>query len=169
MIEKCYGKYRGIVTNNLDPDQLGRIQVEVPDVLQRTPSTWALPSLPVSGMQMGFFTVPPKQAGVWVEFEQGNPDYPIWSGGYWGSQREVPSLARTVPQKVPAITLQTQGGNGIIISDVSGPEGGIVIKAATGASIIVNDTGIYISNGKGASIKLEGQKVDINREALTIE
>ena len=169
MTERFFGKYRGKVTNNVDPEQRGRIIVEVPDVLKDMPSSWALPSLPVSGMQMGFFTVPPLHADVWVEFEQGNPGYPIWSGGFWQSSKEVPPLALTIQQKVPAITLQTQGGNGIVINDVPGPEGGIVLKASTGASIIVNDTGIYISNGKGASVNLVGKTVDINKGALTID
>ena len=107
-------------------------------------------------------------SGVWVEFEHGDPDYPIWVGCFWGSAAEVPALSRIVPPLVPGITLQTPFGNGIVISDVPGPTGGIMLKCATGAFIMINDVGIIINNGKGAVITLAGPSVDINNSALTV-
>jgi len=166
--EKYYGKYRGTVVNNVDPLQIGRIQAIVPDVSGLALSSWAMPCLPVGGPQMGVFTVPPIGAGVWVEFEQGDPDYPIWVGCFWGTVAEVPALARAVPPAVSGITLQTTLQNGLVISDVPGPTGGIMLRSTTGATIIVNDTGIYIQNGKGASIVLTGPTVNINSGALTV-
>ena len=166
--ERFYGKYRATVINNLDPLQIGRVQVLVPDVSNVMPSSWAMPSLPVGGMQMGIFAVPPVGAGVWVEFEQGDPDYPIWTGCFWGTAAEVPTLARSVPPAVPGITFQTPLQNGVVVSDVPGPTGGIMLKSATGAAIIVNDTGIYIQNGKGASIEMIGPTVTVNQGALVI-
>lgn len=166
--KKFLGKYRGTVVNNVDPEQRGRIQVMVPDVSNVMVSSWALPCAPVGGMQTGMFAVPPIGAGVWVEFEQGDPDYPIWTGCFWGSAAEVPAMAKTVPPAVSGITLQTILQNGIVISDVPGPTGGIMLKSTTGASIIVNDTGIYIQNGKGASIVMTGPTVTINQGALVI-
>jgi hypothetical protein len=77
-------------------------------------------------------------------------------------------LARLAPPVIPSITLQTPLQNGLIISDVPGPTGGIMIKSTTGAAIIVNDTGIYIQNGKGASIIMVGPSVTINAGAMTI-
>ena len=97
---KFLGKYRGTVINNIDPEQRGRIQVLVPDVSNIVPSSWAMPCVPVAGIQMGMFTVPPIGSGVWVEFEQGDPDYPVWVGCFWGTAAEVPSLARIVPPAV---------------------------------------------------------------------
>lgn len=166
--EKFLGKYRGSVVNNVDPEQRGRIQVMVPDVSNVMVSSWALPCAPVGGIQTGMFAVPPIGAGVWVEFEQGDPDYPIWTGCFWGSAAEVPAMSKTVPPAVSGITLQTTLQNGIVISDVPGPTGGIMLKSTTGASIIVNDTGIYIQNGKGASIVMTGPTVTINQGALVI-
>jgi hypothetical protein len=165
---RYFGKYRGTVINNVDPLQIGRIQVIVPDVSTVLPSSWAMPCVPVAGMQMGLFTVPPLGAGVWVEFEQGDPDYPIWVGGFWGTAAEVPALARLVPPAVPGITLQTPLQNGIVISDLPGPTGGITLKSTTGALILVNDVGITISNGKGATITLVGPTVAINQTALVV-
>jgi uncharacterized protein involved in type VI secretion and phage assembly len=112
--------------------------------------------------------VPQLGSGVWVEFEHGDPDRPIWVGGFWGTAAEVPVLARTVPPAVNGLTIQTTLKNGIVVSDVPGPTGGILIQTATGATLSVSDVGIVISNGKGAVINMLGPTVDINAGALTV-
>jgi uncharacterized protein involved in type VI secretion and phage assembly len=165
---KYYGKYRGLVLNNIDPMQQGRLQVQVPDVGGLIPATWAMPCVPVAGIQNGMFALPMIGSGVWVEFEQGNADFPIWVGCFWGSGAEVPALARATPPGVQAITLQTPLQNGITVSDLPGPTGGIMLKSTTGATLIVNDTGIYIQNGKGAMITLIGPTITVNNGALTV-
>jgi Type VI secretion system/phage-baseplate injector OB domain len=169
------GKYKAVVVNNVDPLFIGRIQVIVPDVASVVPSTWAMPCVPVAGINMGMFSPPLIGSGVWVEFERGDPSKPIWVGCYWGLGAEVPVLSRLVPPAVPGITLQTTLKNGIVISDVPGPTGGILIQALTGAMISVSDVGIVISNGKGAvinmmgpSIQMIGTPVDMNAGALTV-
>lgn len=163
-----YGKYRGTVVNNIDPMMTGRIQAIVPDVSSVMLTSWAMPCLPVAGIQSGIYTVPVIGSGVWIEFEKGDPDYPIWTGCFYGSAAEVPALARTVPPPIPGITLQTPLQNGLTVNDVPGPLGGIMLKSATGATLIVNDTGIYIQNGKGASIAMVGPAVTINNGALSV-
>ena len=165
---KFFGKYRGKVIGNIDPMQMGRLMVQVPDVSNVQPSTWALPSAPFTGMQSGFFAIPPIGASVWVEFEQGNSDYPIWSGCFWGSSSEVPPQALAAPPGVQAIVVQSVGQNMLMISDVPGPTGGIQLKSASGAMISINDTGITITNGQGATITLTGPTVTINNGALAV-
>jgi Type VI secretion system/phage-baseplate injector OB domain len=169
---RYYGKYRGTVLVNVDPQQTGRIMAQVPDVLGETPSSWALPCVPVAGIQAGAFMVPPLGSQVWIEFEQGDPNRPIWTGGFWGATEEVPVLALAPPAIPPGqnIVLQTTGQSSLILSDAAPTPatGGIVLKSPTGAMIVVNDTGIYISNGKGASITLIGPTVAINVSALTV-
>ena len=166
--QRYYGKYRGMVLNNIDPMQQGRLQVQVPDVAGLVPTSWAMPCVPVAGIQNGMLALPMIGSGVWVEFEQGNPDHPIWVGCFWGSAAEVPALARATPPGVQAITLQTTLQNGLTVSDLPGPTGGIMLKSATGATLIVNDTGIYIQNGKGASLIMTGPTTNINAGALTV-
>ncbi|WCM54382.1 phage baseplate assembly protein V [Pseudomonas sp. WJP1] len=165
---KFYGKFRGVVQNNIDPMQMARIQVQVPDVLGLGVSSWAMPCLPFAGQQSGMFVVPQIGAGVWVEFEQGNQDYPIWVGGFWGSAAELPALALTGLPVSPSIVLQTGNQNGLTISDLPGPTGGILLKTMTGAMISINEIGITISNGQGATIMLTGPTVDINQGALAV-
>jgi uncharacterized protein involved in type VI secretion and phage assembly len=165
---KFFGKYRGLVTNNIDPLQIGRVIVQVPDVLGETPSSWALPCLPLAGPQAGIFAVPQVGASVWVEFEQGNPDYPIWVGGFWKTAADLPPAAQQAAAADSGIILQTLQQNGITLSDLPGPGGGIVLKSTGGASVIVNDTGIYLQNGKGATIALVGPEVSVNNAALVV-
>ncbi len=170
-MQQYLGKYRGTVTLNVDPEMRGRLQVMVPDVLQFVPSTWAEACVPLAGptgLPMGVYMVPPIGAGVWVEFEHGDVNRPIWAGCRWGAQTDVPPLAHAGLPVSPNIVMQTAGQNTFVISDLTTPIGGIMLKSTTGASIIVNDTGIYIQNGKGASIVMVGPSVTINNGALTV-
>ena len=153
--------------DNLDPLFQARLMLEVPDVLGDIPTTWALPCLPATGKQMGVFALPPIGATLWVEFEQGNPDYPIWTGGFWGSAETVPPLALAAPPGFQNILLQTTQENTVLITDTPGPTGGIVLKSSGSSAITVNDTGIYITNGT-ASLTLIGNTVAINETALTV-
>ena len=168
---KYYGKYRGTVVNNIDPMKLGRLLVQVPDVLGIVPSSWAVPCVPLAGPTgppMGVYMVPPIGAGVWVEFEQGDPNFPIWTGCRWGLPSDIPSLAQAGNPASPSIVLQTTLQNSVVISDMPGPAGGIMLKSTTGAMIMVNDVGITISNGKGATIVMMGPTVTINNGAMVI-
>ena len=158
-VSKFYGKYRGTVFNNIDPEMRGRIQAIVPDVTGVLPTSWALPCVPLAGKQCGEFAVPQFGTAVWVEFEQGNRDHPIWTGCFW-AVGEVPALASAVPPVVQQIS--------VLISDFPGPTGGIQLTTTTGARIVVNDLGIIIDNGKGGSIEMIGPSVTINKGALAV-
>ena len=168
---RFYGKYAGTVVDNVDEKQIGRVKVKVPNVFGENASSWAMPCVPAAGLQAGLFIVPPFDSKVWIEFEQGDPDHPIWSGGFWGSTSELPPAATTPPAISPGqnIVLQTTGRNSITLSDSAGETSGIVLKSASGlAMIVVNDSGIHISNGQGASITLMGNTVAVNGTSLTV-
>jgi hypothetical protein len=168
-----YGKYRGTVLQNVDPEQRGRLQLTIPDVLGAIPSSWAEPCVPLAGPTgppMGVYMVPPIGTGVWVEFEHGDPDHPIWVGCRWGAQSNVPTMAKAGNPADPNIIIQSLLQHSIMISDMppTPATGGIILKSATNAMIVVNDSGIYIDNGKGASIMLVGPNVTINKGALAV-
>jgi Type VI secretion system/phage-baseplate injector OB domain len=177
-----WGKYRGTVLNNLDPERRGRLQVEVLDVLSLLPSTWAEPCVTLAGPTgppMGVYMVPPIGAGVWVEFEHGDANHPVWVGCRWGAQSDIPLAAQAGNPAYPSIVIQSFLQHAIVISDMAPsppppvmpptpPTGGIILRSTTGASIVVNDAGIFISNGKGATIELLGPSVMINKVALVV-
>lgn len=165
---RYYGLYRATVANNIDPLQRGRIQVIASDATGIVPTTWCEPCMPMAGIQQGIYTVPIIGSGVWIQFENGDPDQPVWMGGWWGSAAEVPVLALAGNPVMPNIVLQTTLQNAIMISDVPGPTGGILLKSMTGATIMVNDVGITIQNGKGASITLVGPAINIIGSPVTV-
>ena len=135
-----YGKFRGTVAANDDPQRMGRVQALVPAVWGTAPGPWAMPCVPMAGPNAGVCAVPPVGAGVWIEFEGGDPTLPIWAGGYWGSAAEMP------PSSL----------------------GGIHLVDPSGASISVTEAGIVIENGYGARIALVGPVVDVNNGAWTV-
>jgi len=166
MSKKFFGKYRGSVLSNADPQRLGRLQVNVPSLT--TQALWAMPCFPCAGQQMGVWALPVIGAGVWVEFEEGDLTKPIWTGCWYASSADVPAPALEGDPARPSIVLQTAQRNCIVLSDVPGAAGGIEIKTASGAMLSINDAGILISNGKGAEIAMKGPEVSINQGALAV-
>ena len=167
------GKYPGTVLQNVDPEQRGRLQLMVPDVLGSVPSTWAEACAPLSGAMgaaMGAYLVPPVGAAVWVEFLGGDPNRPIWVGCRWVASSDVPSMAQAGVPLAPNLVFQTLGQHVVVMSDAppTPATGGVMLRSAGGATILVNDTGIYIQNGQGASISLVGTTIDFNQGALTV-
>lgn len=158
-MRQFFGKYRGKVENNLDPMQMGRIQVSVPSVLGEGRMSWAMPCAPYAGQGIGFFAIPPARANVWVEFEGGDPDHPVWSGCFWGAG-EVPAAL----EKIKVLKTDTCT---ITLNDTPGA-GGITIETVSGMRIAINAAGIEINNGQGSSIKLNGPKVSVNDGALDV-
>jgi hypothetical protein len=169
--KRYFGKFRGTVAENMDPEQRGRIQVYVPDVLFGIQSTWAESCVPLSGMPgfpMGVYVVPPVDAAVWVEFEHGDPNRPIWVGCRFPSSSDVPSAATDGVPGDANIIIQSLAKHFIMISDVPG-EGGITLQSSSGAKIVVTDIGITLSSGdEGTSIELTEASVDINSGTLTV-
>lgn len=136
---RYFGKYRGEITDNADPLKQGRVQVRVAAVMGQE-TLWALPCSPYAGPDVGFFAIPPVGARVWVEFEGGSPDHPIWSGCYW--------LA-----------------NQIASADAS-PD--VVFLRTPGASIRIEDSGtIEIETTGGSKLTLTGDEITV--EASTIK
>ena len=160
-----YGKYRGVVSDVHDPLQLGRVRATVPDVLGDQESGWALPCAPFGGNQAGFFALPTVGAGVWIEFEHGDPDRPIWSGCWWGSAAEVPPILLAPPYQ--KLMIVTPGGQTVTLDDTPGV-GGITLETSAGQKLVLSATGVEIDNGMGATISMTGPQVSINNGALDV-
>ena len=155
-----YGKFRGVVSDNRDPSNLGRIRAKVADVYGEEESGWAMPSVPYAGSQVGLFLIPPTNASVWIEFEHGNPDYPIWTGCFW-AENEVPVSPASADKKV----LKTGAGT-ITLDDTRGSNS-ITIETTNNLKIKLDQQGIEISNGS-QKIMLSSSSVSVNDGALEI-
>lgn len=160
-----FGKYRGTVANNIDPMMQGRIQVAVPAVLGEGRLSWAMPCVPYAGRQVGFFAIPPVGANVWVEFEAGDPDSPIWAGCFWGTG-ECPA-----PGGLPTMKVLKTDGVTLTLSDLPGG-GGFTLEVKppvvpTPLTLTCNATGIELKN-TAASVKLTPASVSVNNGALEV-
>ncbi|OUL31932.1 phage baseplate assembly protein V [Nostoc sp. 106C] len=164
-MRRFFGKYRGKVENNVDPKQMGRIQVSVPSILGDGRLSWAMPCVPYAGNKVGFFAIPPISANVWVEFEAGHPDYPIWSGCFWGVN-EVPvqpALATKKVWKTESITLTLDDGpGGGFTLAVEPPVVQVPLK------LVCNAQGIEI-NCNPALIKLAASGIEMSNSPATVK
>lgn len=91
---KFFGKYRGVVTNNRDPMQMGRIRAQVPGLFGGNESGWAMPCVPGGLSKVKGSALPKIGARVWIEFEKGDPDSPIWTGFWFGNAAETPAALK---------------------------------------------------------------------------
>ena len=87
VVKKWYGKYRAFVVDVNDPEKRGRIRVKCPKVLREAKSSWCEPCIPVAYDYGGDFCMPRINEAIWVEFEDGDVKYPIWSGGWWARDK----------------------------------------------------------------------------------
>jgi uncharacterized protein involved in type VI secretion and phage assembly len=163
-MNKFLGKYRGTVFNNADPQNRGRIQAIVPDVLSNEPLGWALPCVPYGGPKVGFYMVPPEGANVWVEFEDGDPDYPIWVGCFWDRDEVVPEAPGETPGDPALKLIETEAGT-IALNEA---EKSITIQTEDGMKVVLDRGKILIDNGQNASIECSGPTVSVNGPALEV-
>jgi uncharacterized protein involved in type VI secretion and phage assembly len=150
---RYYGKYRGFVTDNQDPDNLGRIKAKVPGLLKDEETGWALPCVPYGGAsEQGFFAIPDVNAGVWIEFEGGNLAYPIWVGTWWSSG-ERPESA-TPDKKV----LKTRSGHKIVLDD---DENSVEITDSNGNTLKMDSSGITVTDANDNSVTMDSSQITI--------
>ncbi len=151
------GKYRGVVITNKDPLDLGRIKVTIP-ALPQTLDTWAMPQLPYGGPQVGFHGIPPPSAKVWIEFERGNPSFPVWSGAFW-DPKEFPE-PKKVSSEQPALEVKMwKTVSSIFYMDDTKQKGAIKLEIGSPAigtpvTMLFNSEGALLKTGQG-SIKIE--------------
>ncbi len=170
--DRYYGKYRGFVTDNQDPDQSGRLRLKVPSVLGDADSGWALPSLPFGGVKdQGFFVIPEIGAQVWVEFEAGNVDQPIWTGTFWQSKGDAPQESAKTPPTTRVF--KTPAGHVLQFDDEPGKEKFQLIHPA-GTKMTVDEKGtVIVADAKGNTLTLDADKgnvvlEDANGNTLTM-
>lgn len=160
-----FGKYRGKVEGTTDPLQKGRLRVSVPSVLGDGTVLWAMPCVSYAGNGVGSFALPPVGANVWVEFEAGNPDLPIWTGCFWaeGEAPASPAVAQTKMLKTDGVSIEINEvpGGGSMVVEVGPP------VVPTPQKLTFGPEGIVLEHGK-SSIKLTQASVSVNGGALEV-
>jgi hypothetical protein len=161
---KFFGKYRGKVEVNEDPLKLGRVQVSVPSVLGEGTSSWAMPCVPYAGDGVGLYLIPPVGANVWVEFEAGETNFPIWTGCFWG-EGELP----VDPPKPDTKAFVTEGVN-LTIEAKSGGKLSLEVSSPvvdTAVTVVIDGAGLKMETGS-CTVELTSSKVAINGDALEV-
>jgi uncharacterized protein involved in type VI secretion and phage assembly len=164
-IGQFLGVYRGIVASNNDPEQMGRVQIQVPSILETSESIWAARCSLLAGKSKGAYFMPEPGDEVLVAFEQGDPRQPIVIGSLWNGTDKPPAAEGANPPD-SVIAIQSKAQHAFVIRDAPGPLGGVEIRSASGAFISVNNAAITIINGNGASIVLQGSTVTVNGKPL---
>jgi hypothetical protein len=176
---RFYGKYRGRVTDNDDPLKLGRVRVKVPDVFGDESSGWALPCFPLAAAGQGLFMVPPVDAWVWVEFEYGTPDKPIYSGCFFPD--DPTAVGATVAQLLPltgidkdkialktAEWLVTIESSKVVVASLQGPVPRTRLEITANDIKLTNEQAPNVPSPPSATIELSGPSVRINGSALEV-
>jgi hypothetical protein len=150
---RYFGKYRGQVTDNNDPDNLGRVRAKVPRVLGEEETGWALPAFIYGGAsEQGLYAVPDVGAGVWVEFEGGDLSYPIWTGT-WFTTDAIPESA-TPGKKV----LKTKSGHKIVLDDDAGT---LEMTDSNGNTVSMDSNTIKIASGSAVKIIIDAPLIEL--------
>ena len=171
---RFFGKYRGLVKDNKDPLKLGRIQATVP-AIPGMATNWALPCAPYAGKQVGFYTIPPIGAKVWIEFEGGDPTYPIWTGCFWqdqevptevGTNADDPSQVKVFKTRVVSVFVDDTDQKGQVNLKFNDP----TIQECPTITAVLNSTGLVITvtGSKGTSkITMTPELIQTDSVALT--
>lgn len=172
--QRYYGKYRGFVVDNKDPAQLGRLKLRVPSVLGTQVVTgWASACVPFGGAaDQGFLFIPDRDAGVWVEFEEGDLEFPIWVGTFWSKPDAGTELPKpngpdgaelSQPQDPPTCKIiKTAKGHTVQLEDADHQESVIVYNATDKLLLVMDTKGIRITDGK------RGHKVTLDDSGVTV-
>ncbi|MBK8019994.1 MAG: baseplate assembly protein [Chloroflexi bacterium] len=162
-----FGLYRGTVKDVDDPLQEGRLKVHVPGVFQNNESAWAKPCVPYAGDGVGFKVLPPVDTNVWVQFEQGNINQPVWLGFWWGTG-EMPSEAGSGAD----VKLWKTDAFTIVIDDAAGE---MTITANDGGKLTISsEVKAEVSGAShtvatgGVTTECTAKKIEVTQASVSI-
>jgi uncharacterized protein involved in type VI secretion and phage assembly len=169
---RFYGVAVGIVTNNQDPDGLGRVKVKLPWLSEEDESHWARVLAPMAGNERGLYFLPEVDDEVLVCFEHGSVEFPYVLGALWNGKDKPPETnddgknnKRTIKSRSGMIIRldDTEGSEKLEISDKNN-KNSIVIDVANNAITITADADISIES-KNGKLKLSGKGIELTSQA----
>ncbi len=164
-----FGKFRGKVLKNDDPLRRGRIMPSVPAVLEGE-LTWAEPCVPYAGPKLGWFAVPPVGANVWVEFEAGDVNRPIWTGCFWGAEEANGPPPDAAEGEAGAIKIFQTDKVALIIDDkLQKLTLKVVTDDAGTLKIEIDKSGIVLDADSKVTATVSGDKVELKKTPCTVE
>jgi len=168
-----FGIYRGTVSDNADPTNRGRLKVKVPSVLGKV-EAWAMPCVPYAGDGVGFYSLPEPGTGIWIEFEAGDPSFPVWVGCFWAeSELPDPGGAPIKIWKTEKLTLRMDdGGDELLLKTTSNSTTTMatdVVTESGGAKHTVGSGAVVSESGSVGKVDVNGTAVIVNNGALEVK
>jgi uncharacterized protein involved in type VI secretion and phage assembly len=180
---RIYGVVIGLVTNNEDPDKLGRVKVKFPWLSDADESGWARVAAPMAGKQMGLYFLPEVHDEVLVAFEHGRVDRPIVLGALWNGKDTPP--ADNADGKNNLRVLKSRSGHTVTLDDTEGSEkitiadgkqkNRIVLSAADNSLEITSEGDLTVkAKGKitlqsDGEVSVKGSSVSLNDGKLKVK
>ena len=156
----------GIVTNNRDPDNMGRVKVKFPWLSENDESAWARVAAPMAGKERGFYFLPEVDDEVLVVFEHGDMRFPYVLGGLWNGKDNPP--AKNDDGKNDVRLIKTRSGHTIRLTDKAGEEKIEIIDKSGNNKLVIDTATNTISVSTDKDLKLSAAKGQITLAAPTI-
>jgi uncharacterized protein involved in type VI secretion and phage assembly len=170
--DRVYGVVTGVVTNNEDPDGLGRVKLRFPWFSDEDESGWARCATPMSGKEMGVYFLPSVDDEVLVAFQHGDVNSPYVIGSLWNMESKPPE--KNDDGKNGFRTIKSLSGHVIRLTDTEGSErieiidktakNSIVIDTKENTITITADADVTIKSANGKLV-LSGAGVEISSTA----
>ena len=164
--KKIYGVVIGIVTNNNDPDKLGRVKVRFPWLSDTDESWWARIATPMAGKERGAYFLPEVEDEVLVAFEHGDVRFPYVLGALWNGEDKPPATNDDGKNNIRVI--KSRSGHVIRLNDEDGKEKVEIIDKSTKNSIVFDTAENTITITTDKDIKLSAAQGTITLEAKNI-
>jgi uncharacterized protein involved in type VI secretion and phage assembly len=171
----------GLVTNNQDPDGLGRVRVKYPALDDTTEGWWARLVIPGAGQGRGIVAVPLVGDEVLVAFEHGSDQHPYVLGSVYNGAAKPDTLATTdgtfAAHSDKDVTISAAGGMTLtsvgdaVLTTKPGGDGGPgnLQVASKGDVTVSGDTKLTASAGSDAAISATGQMTLSGGSKLAID
>lgn len=163
--DRIYGVVVGVVTNNQDPDGLGRVKVRFPWLSEEHESHWARMVTPMAGNDRGFYMLPEVDDEVLCAFEHGNVENPYVLGALWNGKDKMPANNDDGDNNIRVVKSRsghvirlddTAGAEKIEIADGAGKES-LVFDTAANTITLTADQDVVIES-KNGKVKVTGKK-----------